>query len=47
VPPDEIPRILKALKKEMKAAADELDFEKAARIRDQIKDLDGAFLAVD
>jgi excinuclease ABC subunit B len=45
IPPDEIPRLLKALKKEMKAAADELDFEKAAQIRDQIKALDEAFLA--
>jgi excinuclease ABC subunit B len=47
VPPDEIPRLLKALKKEMKAAADELDFEKAAHLRDQIKALDEAFLAAD
>ena len=45
IPPDEIPRILKALKKEMKVAADELDFEKAAQIRDKIKALDGAYLA--
>jgi excinuclease ABC subunit B len=47
VPPDEIPRLLKALKKEMKAAADELDFEKAAHLRDQIKTLDEAFLATE
>ncbi|MDL2260001.1 UvrB/UvrC motif-containing protein, partial [Deltaproteobacteria bacterium OttesenSCG-928-K17] len=45
IPPDEIPKILKALKKEMKAAADELDFEKAARIRDKINALDGAYLS--
>ncbi len=45
IPPDEIPRILKALKKEMKAAADELDFEKAAQIRDKIKALDDAYLS--
>ncbi|UQZ90925.1 excinuclease ABC subunit B [Deltaproteobacteria bacterium Smac51] len=45
IPPDEIPRILKALKKEMKAAADELDFEKAARVRDKIKALDDAYLS--
>ena len=44
VPLDEIPRLLKALKKEMKVAADELDFEKAAHIRDRIKALDEAFL---
>ena len=47
VPPEEIPRLLKALKKEMKAAADQLDFEKAAHLRDQIKALDEAFLAAD
>jgi excinuclease ABC subunit B len=47
VPADEIPRLLKALKKEMRAAADELDFEKAAHLRDQIKALDEAFLAAD
>ena len=45
IPPDEIPKILKALKKEMKAAADELDFEKAAKIRDKIKALDDAYLS--
>lgn len=45
IPPDEIPKILKALKKEMKEAADELDFEKAARIRDKINALDGAYLS--
>ncbi len=45
IPPDEIPRILKALKKEMKSAAEELDFEKAAQIRDKIKALDVAYLS--
>ena len=45
VPPDEIPRLLKAMKKEMKAAADELDFEKAARLRARIKALAAADLA--
>ena len=44
IPPDEVPRILKALKKEMKEAADALDFEKAAKIRDKVKALDEAFL---
>ncbi|MBU2547465.1 MAG: excinuclease ABC subunit UvrB [Proteobacteria bacterium] len=37
IPPEEVPRIVKALKKEMKAAAENLDFEAAARIRDRIK----------
>ena len=45
VPAHEIPRILSALKKEMKAAASECNFEKAAQIRDKIKALDGAFLS--
>jgi excinuclease ABC subunit B len=43
---DEIPRTVRMLRKEMKKAADALDFEKAARIRDEIKALDGAALAV-
>ena len=37
IPPEEIPQIVKALKKEMKAAAERLDFEEAAQIRDKIK----------
>ena len=41
IPKEEVPRIIKALEKEMKAAADLLDFEKAAQIRDQIKFLKG------
>lgn len=45
IPPDEIPRIIKALKKEMKAASDEFNFEKAAHLRDQIKALDSASLS--
>jgi excinuclease ABC subunit B len=43
---DEIPKTIKMLRKEMKKAADSLDFEKAARIRDEIRALDGAALAV-
>ena len=41
IPPDEVPRIVKALKKEMVAAAEKLDFEEAARLRDRIKDISG------
>lgn len=44
VPPHEIPRLLKALKKQMKEAAEALDFEKAARLRDEINALDAEFL---
>jgi excinuclease ABC subunit B len=43
-PLEEIPSMVKALKKEMKKAAASLDFEKAAKLRDQIKELDGAAL---
>jgi excinuclease ABC subunit B len=43
-PIDEIPMILKALKKEMNKAAKDLDFEKAAEIRDRIRALDAAAL---
>lgn len=39
IPLNEMPAILKSLKKEMKEAAGKLDFETAARIRDRIKDL--------
>jgi excinuclease ABC subunit B len=45
-PLEEIPHIIKALRKSMKEAADGLDFEKAARIRDQIKALDATALAL-
>ncbi|MBW2645795.1 MAG: excinuclease ABC subunit UvrB [Deltaproteobacteria bacterium] len=37
--PDEIARAIKRLEKEMKAAARDLAFEKAAELRDRIKDL--------
>ncbi len=37
IPLDEIPRIIKSLKREMKEAAENLEFERAAEIRDKIK----------
>ncbi|MDH3975019.1 MAG: excinuclease ABC subunit UvrB [Deltaproteobacteria bacterium] len=40
IPLDEIPEIIKSLKKEMKEAAADLAFEKAAQIRDRIKALE-------
>ncbi|MDR1487043.1 MAG: excinuclease ABC subunit UvrB [Deltaproteobacteria bacterium] len=46
IPVEEIPRYLKALKLEMKQAADDLDFERAAALRDSIKALDSAALAL-
>ena len=38
--PDEIPRLVQQLKKEMKRAADNLEFEKAAELRDRIRGLE-------
>ena len=40
VPPHELPAVLTSLRSEMKAAADELDFERAADLRDRIKALE-------
>ncbi len=39
VPPHEIPDLVRRLKKEMKEAAENLDFEEAARLRDRIRAL--------
>jgi len=40
VPSHELPILIKALRKEMKAAARELDFERAAELRDRINELE-------
>ncbi len=40
IPPHELPDIIKALRKEMGEAAKRLDFEKAAELRDRIKELE-------
>jgi len=40
IPPREIPDLIKALRKEMKGAAKKMDFEKAAELRDRIKELE-------
>jgi len=40
IPLNEIPKIVKALKKHMKEAAASLDFERAAEIRDRIRELE-------
>jgi len=40
----QIPKLVKKLRKEMLAAAKELDFEKAAELRDRIKSLEDAEL---
>jgi excinuclease ABC subunit B len=39
LPPKELSRLIRELKKQMKDAADELEFEKAAMLRDQIYEL--------
>ena len=39
VPPQDIPRQIKKLRKQMKEAADRYEFERAAALRDQIFDL--------
>ncbi len=39
IPPDEVPRMIKALRREMKEASKRLEFEKAAEIRDRIREL--------
>ncbi|MDR2404993.1 MAG: excinuclease ABC subunit UvrB [Deltaproteobacteria bacterium] len=46
LPLEDIPKTIKALKKEMKEAAELLDFEKAAKIRDEIRELDSTALAL-
>jgi excinuclease ABC subunit B len=42
----ELPRMIRRLKKEMKEAAQQLEFEKAAELRDQIRDLERQELEV-
>lgn len=39
IPSDELPRIIKTLEKEMKEAAKRLEFEKAGKIRDRIREM--------
>jgi excinuclease ABC subunit B len=46
VPLDSIPKKITELRKEMKAAAEKLDFETAARKRDRIKELEALALSV-
>jgi excinuclease ABC subunit B len=46
VPPDEIPRLIRDLEKEMKEAAKRLEFERAAELRDRIKALKEIHLGI-
>jgi excinuclease ABC subunit B len=41
VEPEDVPRLLAELKREMRRAADEYDFERAAELRDRIFELEG------
>ena len=47
ISPKEIPKVVKKLKKEMREAAQELDFERAALLRDRIRHLQEAELRGD
>jgi excinuclease ABC subunit B len=46
VPPHELATLLEALRREMSAAAEKLDFERAASLRDQIRELSRRELAL-
>jgi excinuclease ABC subunit B len=46
IAPKEIPKLVKKLRKEMLAAAKDLNFEKAAGLRDRVKKLEGLELAL-
>jgi len=46
VPDHEVPRLVKALRKEMARAAKKTDFEKAAGLRDRIRELEDRLLGV-
>ncbi|EKD42668.1 MAG: hypothetical protein ACD_73C00067G0002 [uncultured bacterium] len=45
VPPDEIPALIRSLKKQMDKHAKNLEFEKAAHLRDEVKSLNEKLLA--
>jgi excinuclease ABC subunit B len=42
----DLPRLIRQLKKEMKEAAEQLDFEKAAQLRDRIREMEKSELAL-
>jgi excinuclease ABC subunit B len=44
IPPDELPEEIKRLRDEMRAAATGLEFERAAELRDQIRELERALV---
>jgi excinuclease ABC subunit B len=42
----DLPRLIRQLKKEMKGAAEQLDFEKAAALRDRVRELEKSELTL-
>ncbi len=46
IAPKEIPKLVKKLRREMLAAAKDLNFEKAAELRDRVKKLEEMELAL-
>jgi excinuclease ABC subunit B len=46
IPPEELPQFVASLRKEMHKAAEALDFERAAQLRDRIKTLEDSYLRV-
>jgi excinuclease ABC subunit B len=46
IPPHELPELIDGLRREMRAAAKEMAFERAADLRDQIRDLEAELLKV-
>jgi excinuclease ABC subunit B len=46
IPREEIPPLMATLEKQMKQAAKKLEFEKAAELRDQIRDLQRRMLGI-
>jgi excinuclease ABC subunit B len=46
IPPDEIPQIIKTLQREMREASKRMEFERAAEIRDRIRELREADIGV-
>jgi len=46
IPPHELPALIDGLRREMRAAAKEMAFERAADLRDQIRDLEAELLKV-
>ena len=46
IPREEIPALIAALDKQMKQAAKKLEYERAAELRDQIRDLQRRMLGI-